>query len=193
MSPTVRTTLASLALAVPVVVQASRPDLVDGTGGHLLFAASQLLGWLLLASVVATAPAVARAASPRGRLAVLLACGLQVAFAAAYGATALDGEPSEAVFVVFLAGFAALLVGGLVWAVRLRRVASGGGAAGGLAAVALLGALAMVVGEDPLHDVFLVAGYLSWSLVGRGLAVLASRDHEVPESTDTVEVPGRVA
>ena len=42
-------------------------------------------------------------------------------FATLYGATALDGEPLEASFVVFMFGFVALLVGGLLWASRLRR------------------------------------------------------------------------
>ena len=172
MTATVRSTLAALVLAVPVLAELARPELVDGTWGHLLFAGSQLVGWALVASVVRGAPAAARAASPRGRRLVLAACALQLAFAAVYGATALDAEPFEGSFVLFLLGFVALLVGGLLWASRLRRVEAAGVAARGLAAVAVLGALALLVGSDPFHDVFLVSSYAVWVVVGRGFDAL---------------------
>ena len=172
MSLTSRCTLAAVVLAVPVLAQVARPDLSDRTAGHLLFAASQLVGWALVAWVVRDAPAAARAASPRGRAVVLAGCGLQVAFAAAYGVTALGGEPAESSFVLFLLGFLALLVGGLLWAARLRRVPQARTAAAGLAGVAVLGGLAVLVGTDPFHDIFLVASYAAWALVGRGLTSL---------------------
>ena len=192
MSPTVRSTLAALALTVPVLAEIARPELFDATSGHLVFAVSQLLGWALLASVVRGAPAAASAASPRGRRLVLAACGLQLGFAAVYGATALDAEPFEGSFVLFLLGFVALLVGGLLWAARLRRVAAAGVAARGLVAVAVLGALAVLVGSDPFHDVFLVSSYAAWVLVGRGFDSLgtapASPSHRT--STAASQVPG---
>jgi hypothetical protein len=174
MSPTVRSTLAALVLAVPVLAEIARPELFDGTWGELVFAASQVVGWALVAVVVRAAPAAARAASPRGRRLVLAACGLQLGFAAVYGATATDGEPFEGSFVLFLLGFVALLVGGLLWAARLRRVAAARVATRGLVAVAVLGALAILVGSDPFHDVFLVSSYAAWVLVGRGFDSLGS-------------------
>ena len=76
--------------------------------------------------------------------------------------------------MVFMLGFIALLVGGLLWASRLRRTTGGGLAAVGLLAVAALGALAMLVGSDPFHDVFLVSSYAAWVVVGRGFDSLQS-------------------
>jgi hypothetical protein len=151
-----------------VIAEIARPAPFDTPGGHVFFAASQVVGWSLLTSLVVGAPASARTASPRGRRLVLLGCALQVLFATLYGATALDGEPLEASFVVFMLGFVALLVGGLLWASRLRRTTGGGVAAVGLLAVAALGALAMLVGSDPFHDIFLVSSYAAWVVVGRG-------------------------
>src|SRR5215218_4070767 len=111
MSSTTRSALAATTLAVPVIAQIAWPAPLDSAGGHVWFAASQLVGWALLTSLVLAAPAVARTASPRGRRIVLVGCALQVLFAALYGATALDGEPFEASFVVFMLGLIALLVG----------------------------------------------------------------------------------
>ena len=190
MSPTVRSTLAALALAVPVLAEIARPELSDGTWGNLVFAASQLLGWALVAAVVRGAPAAASAASPRGRRVVLLGCGLQLAFAAVYGVTALDGEPYEGSFVLFLLGFVALLVGGLLWAARLRRVAAARVAGRGLLAVAVLGALAMLVGSDPLHDAFLVSSYAAWVVVGRGFAALGRAPVSEPLGTPSTGAAG---
>ena len=177
-SRTARTAVAALTLALPVVAEAVGPGIGDRTVGHLLFAASQVLGWALLATVVAGAPSAARDASPRGRWAVLVACGLQVAFGLVDGATALDGEPSEAVFVLFLLGFLVLLVGGPLWASRLRRQPGGRSAAVALLVVTVLGLLAVVVEPDPFHDVALVGSYLAWVLVGRGLSVLGENPRE---------------
>lgn len=169
MSGTVRSALAATVLGAPVIAQIVWPAPFDSVGGHLFFAASQLVGWGLLTSLVVAAPAVARTASPRGRRLVLVGCALQILFATLYGATALDGEPLEAAFAVFMFAFLALLVGGLLWASRLRRTTGGGLAAVGLLAVAALGALAMLVGEDPFHDILLVSSYAAWVVVGRGL------------------------
>jgi hypothetical protein len=159
---------------VPVIAEIARPAPFDTPGGHVFFAASQLVGWALLTRLVVGAPTVARTASPRGRRLVLVGCALQILFATIYGATAFDGEPLEASFVVFLLGFVALLVGGLLWASRLRRTEGGGLAAVGLLAVAALGALAMLVGSDPFHDIFLVSSYAAWVVVGKGLDSLPS-------------------
>lgn len=178
MSRTARCTAAALVLAVPVVAETARPELFDTAAGHLLFAGSQGVGWALLASVVADAPQAARAASPRGRRTVLGACALQLLFALAYAATAVDGEPFEGVFLLFLLGFLALLVGGPLWAARLLRQPAGRFSAAGLLAVAVLGAVAVLVEVDPVHDIALVGGYAAWVLVGRGLSVL---DRAVPE------------
>lgn len=189
MSRTVRSTIAALVLAVPVVAEVLRPSLGEGATAHLLFGASQALGWALIAGVVLGAPAAARAASPRGRGTVLVACALQLAFGLAYGATGLDGEPFEGVFVLFLLGFLALLVGGPLWASRLRRVAGGRTAAAGLATVAVLGAAAVLVEADPFHDIALVGGYLAWVLVGHGLGVLERSTPQRPSGAATDTAP----
>ena len=49
----------------------------------------------------------------------------------------------------------------------------------------LLGALAMMVGSDPFHDVFLLSSYAGWVLVGRGFAALSAAD----EGTRRVDRP----
>ena len=183
MSATTRSALAATVLAVPVLAEIAWPARLDAAGGLLAFAASQLVGWALLASLVLGAPPAARTASPRGRRVVLAGCALQVSFATVYGATAFDGDPLEASFVLFMLGFITLLVGGLLWASRLRRKTGGRLAAAGLLAVAVLGALAMIVGSDPFHDVFLVSSYAAWVVVGRGFdtlrGALTSRDGNI--------------
>ena len=172
MSATNRTALAATVLVIPVLAEVAWPARFDTADGQVLFALSQLLGWALLAWVVLGAPAVARSVSPRGRRVVLAGCALQLSFAVLYGATALDGEPWEASFVPFMLGFVALLVGGLLWAARLRRTMHGRVAAAGLGAMAVLGALAVVVGSDPFHDNCLVSSYAAWIPVGRGFDAL---------------------
>ena len=176
MSPTTRSAIAALALAVPVIAEIARPESFDTAGGHLVFAVSQLVGWALIASVVHGAPAAARDASPRARRVVLTGCALQMCFAAVYGVTALDAEPLEASFIPFLLGFVLLLVGGLLWASRLRRIEAGRAAAAALATMAVLGALAMLASSDPFHDVFLLSSYATWVLVGRGFTALGHAD-----------------
>jgi len=184
MSATSRSGLAATVLAVPVLAEIAWPARFDAAGSHVFFAASQLVGWALLASVVLGAPAAARTASPRGRHVVLAGCALQVAFATLYGATAIDGEPLEASFVAFMLGFVALLVGGLLWATRLRRVGNGRVAATGLGATAVLGAVAILVGSDPFHDICLLSSYAAWIVVGRGFDTLrhASADGNAQSS-----------
>jgi len=174
MSATKRSALAATVLAVPVLAEIAWPSRLDTAEALVLFAASQLVGWALLAWLVLGAPPAARAASPRGRRAVLVGCALQVSFATLYGATAFDGEPLEASFVLFMLGFVTLFVGGLLWASRVRRRTGGRVAAAGLLGVAVLGALAILVGSDPWHDICLVSSYAAWIAVGRGFDNLPS-------------------
>lgn len=177
MGPTSRSALAAALLIVPVAVETQTGSDDLASWGHGLFALSQLAGWALLLSVCR----VLAAHLPRslwGPRLVQAACVLQLLFALGYGATALaTGEPHEAIFVVFLLAFLALTGGGLVWARRLRAELSV--AAGGLAGVAVLGFLAIAVGADPWHDVFLLSSYAAWVLVGRGLEERAAAGAEV--------------
>ena len=50
MSATTRSALAATVLAVPVLAEIAWPSRLDSAGGHVFFAASQLVGWALLAS-----------------------------------------------------------------------------------------------------------------------------------------------
>lgn len=167
MNVSTRAVLASLLLAVPVVAEATHLIASDG-GVHVLFATTQLAGWALVATVcrdLAQVPGSGRW-GPRLVLGGVVAQGL---FAAVYLASFLaKGEPSESAFVLFLAGFLALTVGGLVWARTLRRTPAHR-AAPAVAGVAVLGFLAMTLGTDPFHDIPLVGSYLAWILVGRGV------------------------
>jgi hypothetical protein len=181
MNPLVRTTVAAVLLAVPVVVQIVLPDAVDRAAGHLAFAASQLVAWLLVATVVRSVPVPARRRARVGRVAVLAGVTCQVLFSGAYGVSAADGEPLEASFVLFLLGFLLLVVGGIAWGSALLRSDATRTAGAGLIAVGVLGLLAMLVGVDPLHDVFLVASYVAWLMVGAGLPTPASGGHLVSE------------
>ena len=91
-NPIVRTTTAAALLIVPVVTEILVPTWFDGAAGKLAFAASQLLGWLLIWSVVRTArPGGARRAR-FGRGAVLTGAAFEIAFALVYGLTSFDGE-----------------------------------------------------------------------------------------------------
>ena len=127
------------------------------------------MGWLLIGSVVRPAePGRARRAR-FGRRAVLVGIGCQVAFATVYGATAFDGEPLDASFALFSLGFLSLLVGGLCWGSALVRSVDRRTAGWGLVATAVLGLLAVMVGVDPFHDIFLLSSYAAWPVVGRGL------------------------
>ncbi|HET9944612.1 MAG TPA: hypothetical protein VFR56_03100 [Actinomycetes bacterium] len=166
MTSTTRAALASLALAVPVAVEAFWLHSDDGLAGHLTFAASQVAGWLLVLVVVRAL----RRAEDGGRWAAVAQAGvlLQVAFGATYGiGAAVTGEPWERVFVFFLLGFLLLTVGGVAWGRRLLR--SGSREAGlGLVLVGVLGFLALAVGDTWWHDVMLLGSYAAWVLVGVG-------------------------
>ena len=166
MTSTTRAVLASLVLAVPVAVEAFWLHSDDGLAGHLTFAASQLVGWLLLLLVVRT---LARDGSGRRWPRVVQAgVVLQAGFATAYAVgTVLTGKPWERVFVLFLLGFLLLTVGGIGWGRRLLR--SGSREAGlGLVLVGVLGFLALAVGATWWHDVMLLGSYAAWVLVGAG-------------------------
>lgn len=174
-----RAIAAACALIVPVVAELIWPSF--GDSGHLVFAICQLVGWVLVASVIVDVdglfPSLSTTRGGRvGRRVLLIGCALQVLFALAYGITALiSGEPNEASFVLFLAGFLAQLVGGIVWwqamrsepGLRVTRV--------GVLATAILGFLAMAVGSDPFHDVFLLSSYAAWAVVGVSAARTPAR------------------
>jgi len=173
MSLTLRSVLAALLLVVPVSAELIWPSL--GDSGHLLFAAAQLIGWFLVATVVRAGaggnpePTSTRAGRV-GRRLLLSGCALQMVFALAYGGSAvIDGEPAEASFLLFLLGFLAMFVGGLVWGPALLRAGPAHLAGVGVLATAVLGFLAIAVGADPFHDLFLLSSYAAWVLVGRGL------------------------
>ena len=173
MSLTLRSVLAALLLVLPVSAELIWPSL--GDSGHLLFAAAQLIGWFLVATVVrAGASKNPESTSTRagrvGRRLLLAGCALQILFALAYGGSAvIDGEPAEASFLLFLLGFLAMFVGGVVWGPALLRAGPARSAGVGVLATAVLGFLAIAVGADPFHDLFLLSSYAAWVLVGRGL------------------------
>ena len=114
-----RAIAAAGALISPVVAELIWPSF--GDSGHLVFAICQLIGWVLVASIVVDVdrrfPSLRTTRGGRiGGRVLLIGCGLQVLFALAYGGTTLvSGEPNEASFVLFLAGFLAQLVGGIIW------------------------------------------------------------------------------
>ena len=174
MSLVVRSALAAAILVVPVAAQLIWPSFTDS--GDLVFAASQLLGWLLVATVVRDGANRHRfldstLAGRVGKRLLLAGCALQMLFALAYGTTAaIDGEPLETSFLLFLLGFLSIFVGGLTWGPALLRSEAARTAGLGVLATAVLGLLAMLVGTDPFHDVFLLSSYAGWVLVGHGLA-----------------------
>lgn len=165
-----RAIAAACALIIPVVAELIWPSF--GDSGHLVFAICQLVGWVLVASIIVDvdrlSPSLSATRAGRvGRRVLLTGCAMQILFALAYGGTAaVSGEPNETSFVLFLAGFLAQLVGGIVWwramrsepRLRVTRV--------GMLATAILGFLAMAVGNDPFHDIFLLSGYAAWAVVG---------------------------
>lgn len=191
-SPALAGAVAAVVLIVPVVAEILVPSF--GDSGHLVFATSQLVGWALVASVcISGLRAVPRLRQTRaGRLggrSLLAGCACQVAFTVVYGVSAaVSGEPLEAAFVLFLLGFLAQLVGGIAWARSLLRAPAVRRAGLGVLATAVLGFLAIAVGVDPFHDVFLLSSYAAWAVVGWGLAVVADPG---PESEVEPGVPGR--
>jgi hypothetical protein len=180
MNALTKSALAAALLAVPVAVEALVHSDNLGLWGHGVFAASQLVGWTLLLSL--SRLLAARAGGSRwGFRLVQAGCVLQLVFAVGYGITALvRGEPYEGMFVAFLLGFLALTAGGLTWGIRLLRAHRATQAGTGLLAVAVLGFLAMAVGVDPFHDIFLLSSYAAWVAVGVGID-RASTDREVQE------------
>ena len=184
MTSTTRAALAAAVLTVPVAVEAFWLHSDDGLAGHLTFATSQLVGWLLLLLVVRTLAE----GEPGRRWPRVVQAGvvLQVAFATAYGVgTVATGEPWERVFVLFLLGFLLLTVGGIGWGRRLLRGGSREAGAG-LVLVGVLGFLAVAVGVSPFHDLLLLGSYLAWVPVGTG----ADRREPEPPSVRGAE-PGR--
>lgn len=169
-----RAILAASALIIPVLAQLIWPSF--GDSGHLVFAICQLVGWVLVASIVVDVdrhvPSLSSTRGGRvGRRALLAGCGLQVLFALTYGATAwVSGEPNEASFLLFLVGFLVQLVGGVVWWRAMRSDPRLRVVRNGVLATAILGFLAMAVGNDPFHDIFLLSGYAAWAVVGLGVA-----------------------
>lgn len=167
MSPFVRSLIAALLLAVPVVAQSL--NFVDADGwAETLFVLGQLLGWLLVATVVRDLLPVAGGASRWGSRLVLAGVAFQVLFAAVYlGSLLLAGEAAEASFLAFLLGFVCLTIGGLRWSWRLRGTTYRNLALG-LAGMAIFGLLAIAVGDHVLHEITLPLSYLAWILVGHG-------------------------
>jgi ABC-type transport system involved in cytochrome c biogenesis permease subunit len=178
MNAMTRSGLAAVLLIVPVAIETLvRSDHLP-LWAHGAFAASQLAGWALLLSV--SRLLAARAGGSRwGSRLVQAACVLQLVFAVGYGITALvQGEPSEGIFVIFLLAFLALTAGGLTWGLRLVRSRRATPAGNGLLAVAILGFLAMALGMDPFHDIFLLSSYAAWIAVGLGTDRAASQTEE---------------
>jgi vacuolar-type H+-ATPase subunit I/STV1 len=169
MNAVTRAVLAAVLLIVPVATEAFVGADNLGVGGHALFVVTQLAGWGLLLSLSQLLAARAGGSRWAARL-VQAGCVLQLVFAAGYGITALVwGEPSEGMFVAFLLGFLALTVGGVAWGAQLLRAGGAASAGTGLLAVAVLGLLAMAVGVDPFHDIFLLSSYAAWVAVGGGI------------------------
>ena len=186
-----RAIAAAGALIIPVVAELIWPSF--GDSGHLVFAICQLIGWVLVASIVLDVdqlfPSLRTTRGGRvGRRVLLLGCALQVLFALTYGVTAaVIGEPNEAAFVLFLAGFLAQLVGGIVWWRSMRSEPTMRVTRIGALATATLGFLAMAVGNDPFHDIFLLSSYAAWAAVG----VSASRASAMRLAT--ISSPQRLA
>lgn len=180
MNAKTRSAVAAALLVVPVAVETVVRSDDLALWGHGVFAASQLAGWTLLLSL-ARLLAARGGGSRRGAWLVQAGCLLQLLFAAGYGITALvQGEPFEGMFVVFLLGFLALTAGGVTWGVRLVRSHRAAPAGAGLLAVAVLGFLAMAVGVDPFHDIFLLSSYVAWVAVGLG-ADRAATERQEPD------------
>ncbi len=180
MSTQMRSVVASLLLAVPVVAEATHVT-GDQWWGEVSFAVTQVAGWMLLATVVRALPA---GTGRWGRRLVMGGVALEAVFALLYLATyAASGEPSVAVWPVFLAGFLALTAGCVIWARGLRRLASYRLAGAGLMGVAVLGFAAMAIGSDPFHDLALVGSYLAWIVVGR-----AAGDESPTRDADVAEI-----
>jgi hypothetical protein len=177
MNALIRSAVAAVLLIVPVAVETLVRSDHLALWSHGVFVVSQLAGWCLLLSL--SRLLAARAGGSRwGSRLVQAGCLLQLVFAAGYGiTTAVQGEPSEAMFVFFLLAFLSLTAGGLTWGIRLLRAHRAAPAGSGLLAVGVLGFLAMAVGMDPFHDIFLLSSYAAWVAVGLG-SERADREQE---------------
>jgi hypothetical protein len=184
MNAMTRSGLAAVLLIVPVAVETLVRSDHLALWAHGLFAASQLAGWALLLSM--SRLLAARVGGSRwGSRLVQAGCVLQLLFAVGYGVTALvQGEPDEGIFVVLLLAFLALTAGGVTWGLRLVRSHRGTPAGTGLLAVAILGFLAMALGMDPFHDIFLLSSYAAWIAVGLGAHQAASQPEEAELVSD---------
>lgn len=167
----------ALLLITPVATQLVLwPNLADMPWGYLIFGTSQLLGWGLLLTVClgigsAHPGSTSSRAGRAGQRIVLAGCVLQMAFGAVYGISTLAmGEPLEASFWLFLLGFLTLVVGGVLWGRVLCRDTRTRLAGNGFLAMAGLGFLAIAVGDNVVHDVTLLAGYVAWVVIGHGAA-----------------------
>jgi len=173
-----RAIAAAGALIIPVAAELIWPSF--GDSGHVVFAICQLIGWILVASVIVDIdrvfPALSTTRGGRvGRRVMLIGCALQVLFALTYGVTAvISGEPNEASFLLFLAGFLAQLVGGIVWWRAMRSEPRLRVTRLGVLATAILGFLAMAVGNDPFHDISLLSSYAAWAAVGVSAARISA-------------------
>jgi hypothetical protein len=177
MNALTKSAVAAALLAVPVAVETLVRSDNLALWSHGVFALSQLAGWALLLSL-SRLLTVGAGGSRWGSRLVQTGCALQLVFAAGYGITAVvQGEPFEGMFVAFLLGFLALTVGGTIWGIRLLRARLAAPAGTGLLAVAALGFLAIAVGMDPFHDIFLLSSYAAWVAVGLG-ADRASAERE---------------
>ncbi|MFC7490288.1 MULTISPECIES: hypothetical protein [unclassified Knoellia] len=167
MSSLIRSTVAALLLAGPVAIQLVAPQLGESRAGNVLFAVSQVLGWLLLATVCrALAPALPGRAGRVGRRLLVAGTLSEVAFALAYGTLVLVGADEGSAFLLFALGFLLLTVGGITsGVVAIRRGWKALGVS--LAGVVVLGLLANVVGDTWWHDLFLLTHYVGWVVVGR--------------------------
>jgi hypothetical protein len=176
-----KATVGALLLIVPVAAQLFLP-IGDLWWGHLLFAAAQLAGWALLASTcigISTAqPSTVRSRGGRiGHRLVLAGCVLQMLFALTYGGSVVvTGEPFGGSFVLFLLGFLALLVGGVVWGLVVRRGPGLRLAGNGLLATAVLGFVAIAAGDNVVHEIALLSSYAAWILVAVGVDTTDPRD-----------------
>ena len=168
MNALTRSALAAVLLVVPVAVETLVRSDHLALWGHGVFVVSQIAGWSLLLSLCRLLEGRVGGSRWGFRL-VQAGCVLQLLFAVGYGiTTAAQGEPFEGIFVVFLLAFLTLTAGGLTWGIRLLRARRAAPAGAGLLAVAVLGFLAMALGMDPFHDVFLLSSYVAWVLVGLG-------------------------
>lgn len=168
MTPFTRSVLAAVLLAAPVVAESTHLVDSDATAGAWLFGVGQLVGWLLVGTVVRGLGAGLRRESRWGSRLVVAGVAAMILFAAVWLASRLaTGEAWGASFLAFLLGFVCLVVGGARWAWRLWR-AGHRDVARGLGGVAFFGLVASAVGDSVVHEVALPLSYLAWILVGRG-------------------------